>query len=64
MSTAVATVRRGKAGLKEGWSFEITYDNRPYASVLSALYKTEIGARRKLHRYLNTGKLDFYGNAE
>ena len=60
----VGVLRQGKAGDKVGWCFDVYYDNRPYANVVSALFKTKLGAQRKLSTYLQTGKLDFYGNAE
>lgn len=56
-------VREGKLQDKKGYCFEI-WHNEKYPSVISALFKTELGAKRKLNTYLKTGKLDFYGNAE
>ncbi len=57
-------VRPGNVGDKQGFCFEVTWDNRPYPNFVSSLVKTEIGARRNLNKYLCTGKFSLYGNAE
>jgi len=59
-----AKVRQGVVKDKRGWCFEVFYDNRPYPNFISALYKTRIGATRKLKKYLKTGEFSLYGNAE
>jgi len=57
-------IREGNIGIKEGYCFEIYFDNRLYPNLISALYKTALGTKRKLNKYLKTGDFDFYGNAE
>ena len=57
-------VRQGNIGDKQGYCFEVYFDNRLYPNLISSLVKTEIGAKRNLTKYLNTGKLSLYGNAE
>jgi len=49
---------------KKGFCFEIYFDDRKYPNIISALFKTELGTKRKLNKYLKDGSLDFYGNAE
>lgn len=49
---------------KKGWAFSVYWNNRPYPNFVSCLVKTEIGAKRGLKKYLNTGKFSWYGNAE
>ena len=57
-------VRQGNIGNKTGYCFEVYYNNRDYPNFISSLVKTEIGAKRQLTRYINTGKFSLYGNAE
>ena len=59
-----ALVRKGNVGEKEGYCFEVYFNNRPYPSIISALFKTKLGTQRKLDRYIRTRHLDTYGNAE
>lgn len=58
------TVHRAFVGNKEGWAFCIYWDNRPYANIASALYKTKRTASEKLAHYIKTGKFETYGDAE
>lgn len=51
-------------GEKRGFAFSVFYNNSKCANFLSALYKTELGARRKLNKFLKTGEFSLYGNAE
>lgn len=55
---------KSSVGDKKGWAFSVSFRKRPYPNLVSALFKTELGAKRKLSRYLKTGHIDFYGNAE
>jgi hypothetical protein len=57
-------VREGQVGTKRGFVFDVYFNDRKYPNVVSALYKTQRGAQRKLAEYLRTGKLGLYGNAE
>ena len=57
-------VREGSIGEKKGYCFEIYYNNRRYPNFISALFKTELGTKRQLTRFLKTGQFSWYGNAE
>jgi len=57
-------VDTGSVGNKKGYCFSVYFDDREYPNLISALYKTKLGAKRKLNRYIKTGEFDFYGNAE
>lgn len=48
----------------KGWSFAITWENRPYPNFVSSRVKTNNGAVRNFGRYIKTGKFSLYGNAE
>lgn len=63
MTILKTLVREGKIADKKGYCFEVYYKPE-YPQIISALFKTRIGAQRKLNSYLKTGRIDFYGNAE
>ena len=58
------TVSRANIGKKRGWSFEVYWDNRPHPNLVGALYTTKIKASKALQKYIKTGKVEFYGDAE
>jgi len=46
-----------------GWCFDIYFD-RPYPNIISSAVKTNRGAIRNFIKYIKTGKLSSWGNAE
>ena len=57
-------VRKGNVGKKRGWTFEVYWDNRLNPNFVGALYTTKIKASKALKKYIKTGKVEFYGDAE
>ena len=57
-------VHQANVGSKKGWAFSVYYNNSKCPSFCSSLVKTEIGAKRNLKKYVETGEFSFYGNAE
>jgi len=59
-------VRKGSIfdGKKRGWAFTVTYGDREYPNIISALYKTKKETIEKLIDFFNDDKLDTYGSAE
>jgi len=57
-------IREGNLLDKKGYCFEVYFNNNQYPNIISALFKTELGTKRKLNKYLKDGSLDYYGNAE
>ncbi len=53
-----------KGSSKDGWHFNVYYGDRTTAGMVSASYKTEEEAEKKLKRFLETGKYDLYGSSE
>ena len=57
-------VHQANVGSKQGWAFSVYYNNSKCPNFCSSLVKTEIGAKRNLKKYVETGEFSFYGNAE
>jgi len=57
-------VTKGFVGSKEGWGFYVYWNDREFAQLRSALYKTKKTATEKLSEFIKTGKYDTYGDAE
>jgi len=57
-------IHKSSVGNKKGWAFSVCWNGRPYPNFVSALYKTKKEATEKLKIYLDTGKFDWFGNAE
>lgn len=57
-------IREGNIGYKKGFCFEVYFSNYQYPNIISALFKTKLGTKRKLNKYLKDGSLDFYRNVE
>lgn len=64
MVVTKTVVRKARIGNKHGWAFEVYYGGHKYPGIISSLVKTEIGAKRNLTKFLKTGKLSTFGNAE
>lgn len=47
-----------------GWGFMVWYNQRPTASVVSALYRLKREAQAALNDFILTEHLDIYGTAE
>lgn len=58
------TVHRSNVGNRRGWAFSVYFCNRPHPNVASALFTTKREAQSELKRYVETGRLAFYGSAE
>lgn len=57
-------VHKSNIGKKRGWSFSVYWDNRSWANFVGALYTTKVKASKALEKYIKTGKVEFYGDAE
>ena len=56
-------VRKRSLGNKKGWTYEV-YFGREYPNLIGGLYTSQRKATEALTNYIETGKIEFYGNAE
>ena len=57
-------VGQGHVGNKKGYCFSVFFNGRPYPNFISALYRKAKKAKTMLKVYVETGKFDWYGDAE
>lgn len=56
-------IHKSCIGNKKGWSYSV-YFGCTFPNLIGALYTTKNKANEALNKYLNTGKIEFYGDAE